>query len=110
MLNGKRSQAYTVRGLFLFCPKTAKAADWPPYVLSILSPELFNLNSPTSMEEIIPKLRGWINYFRLTEVKGIFDELDGWLRQKINMSPFPYYCVRTALHGNFFNILVDLNI
>jgi hypothetical protein len=53
------------------------------------------------MEEIIPKLRGWINYFRLTEVKGIFDELDGWLRQKINMSPFPYYCVRTALHGNF---------
>jgi hypothetical protein len=31
----------------------------------------------TSIEETISKLRGWINYFRLAEVKGIFDELDG---------------------------------
>jgi RNA-directed DNA polymerase len=28
-------------------------------------------------------LRGWIGYFRLAEVKGIFKELDGWLRRKL---------------------------
>jgi RNA-directed DNA polymerase len=29
------------------------------------------------------KLRGWINYFRLSEVKGIFEELDGWIRRRL---------------------------
>jgi len=28
-------------------------------------------------------LRGWINYFRLSEVKGIFEELDGWIRRHL---------------------------
>jgi RNA-directed DNA polymerase len=37
----------------------------------------------TTIEETTPKLRGWINYFRHTEVKGIFEELDGWLRRKL---------------------------
>jgi len=29
------------------------------------------------------KLRGWVNYFRYSEVKGLFEELDGWLRRKL---------------------------
>ena len=33
-------------------------------------------------EELTPKLRGWMQYFRLAEVKGIFEELDGWIRRK----------------------------
>lgn len=28
-------------------------------------------------------LRGWIQYFRLAEVKGIYEELDGWIRRKL---------------------------
>ena len=28
-------------------------------------------------------LRGWMQYFRLAEVKGVFEELDGWLRRKL---------------------------
>jgi len=28
-------------------------------------------------------LRGWAGYFRLAEVKGVFEELDGWLRRKL---------------------------
>src|SRR5215470_2929950 len=28
-------------------------------------------------------LRGWMQYFRLAEVKGIFEELDGWIRRKL---------------------------
>jgi len=34
-------------------------------------------------EEITPLLRGWTNYFRLAEVKGIFEELDSWIRRKL---------------------------
>jgi RNA-directed DNA polymerase len=40
-------------------------------------------NIRTTIGETIPKLRGWINYFRLAEVKGIFEELDGWFRRKL---------------------------
>lgn len=30
-----------------------------------------------------PVLRGWMAYFRLTEVKGVLQELDGWLRRRL---------------------------
>ena len=33
--------------------------------------------------ELTPLLRGWMNYFRLAEVKGIFAELDSWIRRKL---------------------------
>lgn len=32
---------------------------------------------------LIPILRGWGNYFQLAQVKGIFEELDGWIRRKL---------------------------
>ena len=35
------------------------------------------------IEEITPILRGWSNYFKLSEVKKPFDELDGWIRRKL---------------------------
>ena len=36
-----------------------------------------------TIERLKPLLRGWFNYFRLAEVKNIFEELDGWLRRKL---------------------------
>ena len=36
-----------------------------------------------TIEELQPKLRGWMNYFRHADVKGVFDELDGWIRRKL---------------------------
>lgn len=33
--------------------------------------------------ELTALLRGWMNYFRLAEVKGVFEELDGWIRHKL---------------------------
>ena len=36
-----------------------------------------------TIEELTPVLRGWIGYFRLTEVKGVLEELDGWIRRKL---------------------------
>ena len=35
------------------------------------------------VEELTPKLLGWVSYFCLAEVKGLFGELDGWLRRKL---------------------------
>ena len=35
------------------------------------------------IEALAPKLKGWIAYFQLSEVKGIFDELDGWIRRRL---------------------------
>jgi RNA-directed DNA polymerase len=34
-------------------------------------------------ETLNPVLRGWINYFRLAEVKTYAEELDGWLRHRL---------------------------
>jgi RNA-directed DNA polymerase len=36
-----------------------------------------------AINELRPILRGWMSYFRLTEVKGVLAELDGWIRRKL---------------------------
>lgn len=40
-------------------------------------------NLGKTIEALKPVLRGWISYFRLTEVKGVLQELDGWIRRKL---------------------------
>lgn len=35
------------------------------------------------INELNPVLRGWTSYFRLTEVKGALQDLDGWIRRKL---------------------------
>ena len=34
-------------------------------------------------EDLTPKLRGWMQYFRLAEVKRLFEELDIWIRRHL---------------------------
>lgn len=36
-------------------------------------------------EDLNPQIRGWINYFKLTETKGFAEELDGWIRRRLRM-------------------------
>ena len=44
-------------------------------------------NASRNLDETIaalnPVLRGWTSYFRLTEVKGVLEDLDGWIRRKL---------------------------
>jgi RNA-directed DNA polymerase len=40
-------------------------------------------NLVSVIEELRPVLLGWVAYFRLVEVKGIFEELDAWIRRKL---------------------------
>jgi RNA-directed DNA polymerase len=35
------------------------------------------------IEDLNPLIRGWVSYFRLTETKGVLEELDGWIRRKL---------------------------
>ena len=37
----------------------------------------------TVINALTPKLRGWVNYFKLSEVKNVFEELDEWLRHRL---------------------------
>ena len=36
-----------------------------------------------AIERLNPVLRGWVAYFRLTEVRGVLEDLDGWIRRKL---------------------------
>jgi len=40
-------------------------------------------NLGKTIEALNPVLRGWTSYFRLTEVKGVLQALDGWIRRKL---------------------------
>ena len=35
--------------------------------------------------EMVPFLRGWAAYFRRSQVKGVFEELDEWIRRKLRL-------------------------
>jgi len=35
--------------------------------------------------ELTPVLRGWTGYFRLSEVKGVFEAVDGWVRRRLRV-------------------------
>jgi len=37
----------------------------------------------STVRTLTPILRGWLQYFRLTEAKGVLEELDGWMRRKL---------------------------
>ncbi len=34
-------------------------------------------------EDLTPVLRGWVSYFRLAGVRGVFEELDQWIRRRL---------------------------
>jgi RNA-directed DNA polymerase len=36
-----------------------------------------------TVKDLAPVVRGWIGYYRLAEAKGIFEELDGWMRRRL---------------------------
>jgi RNA-directed DNA polymerase len=40
---------------------------------------------PKVADELTIFLRGWVNYFRLSQVKNVFEELDQWIRRKLRL-------------------------
>lgn len=39
----------------------------------------------TTIANLTPVLRGWMAYFRLTEVKGVLEKLDEWIRRRLRV-------------------------
>jgi len=48
---------------------------------------IFRIGKGQSLSKLIatlvPVLRGWMNYFRHTQVRGILEQLDGWIRRRL---------------------------
>lgn len=42
-------------------------------------------NIRSVLKDLAPKLRGWVAYYRLAEVKSSFEELDSWLRRRCRL-------------------------
>lgn len=40
-------------------------------------------NIRQTIRHIVPKLRGWVAYFKLSEVKNVFERLDRWIRRRL---------------------------
>ncbi|MGF6229766.1 RNA-directed DNA polymerase [Inquilinus ginsengisoli] len=40
-------------------------------------------NLAATVDDLTPILRGWTAYFRFAEARGVFEDLDGWLRRKL---------------------------
>jgi RNA-directed DNA polymerase len=40
---------------------------------------------PKVADELTIFLRGWVNYYRLSQVKNVFEELDQWIRRKLRL-------------------------
>ena len=40
---------------------------------------------PKVIIELTTYLRGWVNYFRLSQTKNVFEELDQWIRRKLRL-------------------------
>jgi RNA-directed DNA polymerase len=51
--------------------------------------EVFRGGQGRRVDDIIgrltPIIRGWVGYFRLSEVKGVFEALDGWVRRRLRL-------------------------
>lgn len=52
----------------------------------------------TIIKELVPKLRGWGNYFKHTELTGELTDIDGWLRTRLRMLIWNRWkCIRTKI-------------
>ena len=52
-------------------------------VLTLITLYLYQKLKLKVNETLEPKLHGWVNYLKLSRVKGVFEQLDGWIRRKL---------------------------
>jgi RNA-directed DNA polymerase len=52
------------------------------------------------IEELKPVLVGWANYFSLSDVKGNFEELDGWIRRRLRCLLWQHWKRPATRKGN----------
>lgn len=75
------SMTFHMKALLKVAPQSVKR-------IRIKLKDLFRIGRGRNLERFIredlnPVLRGWGNYFQLSETRGTFEELDEWLRRKL---------------------------
>jgi RNA-directed DNA polymerase len=63
-----------------------------------LTPRNHGMNVEEMVERLKPILRGWINYFRIANCKGVLHELMGWMRRRLRMKQMREWKSWKALH------------
>lgn len=55
-------------------------------------------NLENVINELNPVLRGWVNYFRIANCKGLLKELMGWIRRRLRMKKMKEWKTWKGLH------------
>jgi len=55
-------------------------------------------NVETIIKELNPVIRGWANYFRIANCKGLFREIMGWIRRRLRMKKLKEWKTWKGLH------------
>ncbi|KXG74179.1 Group II intron-encoded protein LtrA [Thermotalea metallivorans] len=63
-----------------------------------MTPRNHGMNVEKMVKLLNPVLRGWANYFRIANCKGIFKELIGWIRRRLRMKKMKEWKTWKALH------------
>ena len=63
-----------------------------------LTPRNHGMNVETMVKRLNPVLRGWANYFRAANCKGVFRDLMGWIRRRLRMKKMREWKSWKALH------------
>lgn len=50
-----------------------------------LTPRNHGINVKEMVTRLSPVMRGWVNYFRIANCKGLLEELMGWIRRRLRM-------------------------
>ena len=53
---------------------------------------------PFVVQELAPVLRGWVNYYKVANIKGLMSELMGWIRRRLRMIKMKQWKTYKAMH------------
>lgn len=63
-----------------------------------LTPRNHGMNIEEMVKELNPVIRGWANYFRIANCKGIFQELFSWIKRRLRMKKMKEWKSYKSLH------------
>jgi RNA-directed DNA polymerase len=63
-----------------------------------LTPRNHGRNIEQMVEKLNPVIRGWANYFRIANCKGLFQELFSWIRRRLRMKKMKEWKSYKSLH------------
>jgi len=63
-----------------------------------LTPRNHGMNIEQMLRKLNPVIRGWANYFRIANCKGLFEELFSWIKRRLRMKKMKEWKSYKSLH------------